>query len=262
MKEDYPKEIEKLNESLPNYRSEIDFEILKTRFLDRWEYLIKKLANPFEIFKSLDDYQKPVDILKKEDFFSKLKIHYPSDEEIDRSKESFEKIKINKGEELTEIYLKIDILLLICVFEKFIRVSVNEFGFSPLYCVSLTPYTWQCALKYTGINLQTLQDKDKTFLLENNIRGGISSIMGDRYIKSDENIKMLCIDNNNLYGWAMSEYLPYDEIKFDKNVKLEKILTTPDDTAVGYFMEFALEYPDKKKHKTKNFPFAPENKKK
>ena len=253
MKEDYPKEIEKLNESLPNYRSEIDFEILKTRFLDRWEYLIKKLANPFEIFKSLDDYQKPVDILKKEDFFSKLKIHYPSDEEIDRSKESFEKIKINKGEELTEIYLKIDILLLICVFEKFIRVSVNEFGFSPLYCVSLTPYTWQCGLKYTGINLQTLQDKDKTFLLENNIRGGISSIMGDRYIKSDENIKMLCIDNNNLYGWAMSEYLPYDEIKFDKNVKLEKILTTPDDTAVGYFMEFALEYPDKKNIKQKIF---------
>ena len=29
-------------------------------------------------------------------------------------------------------------------------------------------------------------------LLENNIRGGISSVMGDRYIKSDDN-KKYCI---------------------------------------------------------------------
>ena len=42
--------------------------------------------------------------------------------------------------------------------------------------------------------------------------------MGDRYVKSDENKKILYIDANNFYGWAMSQYLPYDDIKFDKNV--------------------------------------------
>ena len=57
-------------------------------------------------------------------------------------------------------------------------------------------------------------------LLENNIRGGISSVMGDRYIKSDDKNKILFIDVINLYGWAMSEYLPYEEIKFDSKVKL------------------------------------------
>ena len=46
-------------------------------------------------------------------------------------------------------------------------------------------------------------------LLENNIRGGISGIMGDRYVKSDDNKKILYIDANNLYGLAMSEYLPF-----------------------------------------------------
>ena len=30
----------------------------------------------------------------------------------------------------------------------------------PLYCVSLRGYTYQRALKYTDIKLQTLQDKD------------------------------------------------------------------------------------------------------
>ena len=70
---------------------------------------------------------------------------------------------------------------------NFIKVSFKEFEINPLYCVGLPGYTWHCGLKYTGINLQTLQDKDMISLLENKIRGGISSVMGDRYIKSDEN---------------------------------------------------------------------------
>ena len=98
-------------------------------------------------------------------------------------------------------------------------------------------------------------------LLENNIRGGISSVMGDRYIKSDENKKILYVDANNLYGHSMSQPLPYDEIKFDRSVILEEILNTPDDSDIGYFVEVDLKYPDKIKEKTKNFPFAPVNKK-
>ena len=63
-------------------------------------------------------------------------------------------------------------------------------------------------------------------LIENNIRGGISSVMGDRYVKSDENKKILYIDANNLYGYAMCQSLPYDEIKIIENYKLEDILNT------------------------------------
>ena len=157
--------------------------------------------------------------------------------------------------------MKSDVILLADVFEKFIKISVEEYGINPLYCVSLPGYTWQCGMKYTNINLQTLQDKDMILLLENNIRGGISSVMGNRYIKSGENKKILYIDANNLYGHSMSEPLPYDEIKFDKNVKLEDILNTPDDSDIGYFVEVDLKYPDNIKEKTKNFPFTPVNKK-
>ena len=158
-----------------------------------------------------------------------------------------------KNGELTQIYLKSDVLLLACVFEKYIKVSVNEFDINPLYCVSLPGYTWQCGLKYTGINLQTLQDKDLILTLENNMRGGMSSVMADRYVKSNGNKKILYIDVNNLYGHSMSEPLPYDEIKFDRNVKLEDILNTPDDSDIGYFVEADLIYPDNIKEKTKKF---------
>ena len=194
-------------------------------------------------------------------FFSKLKNKCPDDKEIDKTIEIIKKFNIKNGKELTELYLKSDVILLADVFEKFIEISVDEYGMNPLYCVSLPGYTWQCGVKYTDINLQTLQDKEMILLLENNIRGGISSVMGDRYIKSDDNKKILYIDANNLYGHPMSQYLPYDEIKFDNNVTLEDIINTPDDSDIGYFVEVDLKYPDSIKQKTKNFPFAFVNKK-
>ena len=157
LKKDYPDEINELEEALLKYIGENDLEILKTRFPDKWKYLTRKLAYPYESFNSIEDYQKPVDILKKEHFFNKLKKGYADDEEIERTMDIIKRFNIKNGEELTEIYLKSDVLLLACVFEKFVKVSVNEFRINPLYCVSLTGYTWQCGLKYTGINLETLR---------------------------------------------------------------------------------------------------------
>ena len=190
-----------------------------------------------------------------------MKNKCPDDEEVQRTMDNIKRFNIKKGEKLTEIYLKTDVFLLACVFEKIIKVSVNEFGINPLYCLSLPGYTWQCGLNYTRRKLQTLQDKDMILLFENNIRGGISSVMGDRYVKSDKSKKILYADASNLYGHSMSQPLPYDEIKFDQNVKLEDILNTPDDSDIGYFVEVNLTYPDNLKRKTKKFPFAPVNKK-
>ena len=132
LKKDYPDEIKILEEALLDYMGENDLKILKTGFPDKWKYLTKKLAYPYEFFNCIEDYQKPVDNLKKEDFFSKLKNKCPDDKEIERTKEIIKIFDIKNGEELTEIYLKSDVLLLACVFEKFIKVSFNEFGINPL----------------------------------------------------------------------------------------------------------------------------------
>ena len=152
-------------------------------------------------------------------------------------------------------------MLLTCVFEKFIKVSQNEFGISPLYFVSLPGYTWTCGLKYTNIRLQTLQDKEMILLLENGIRGGISGVMGNRYVKSDENTSITYFDASNLYGFGMSQPLPYENIKFETdNICLEEKLNTSDDNDIGYFLEVDLEYPYNIRQKTRYFPFCPENK--
>ena len=186
LKKDYPDKIKFLKEALLNYIGENALKILKTEFPDKWKFLFKEIAYPHEFFSCIDDYQKHVDNIKKEDFFSKLECEYPSDEEINRTKEFNKVFNIKNGEELTQLYLKSDVLLLTCVIEKIIKVSTIEFGINPVFCVGLPEYTWQSGLKYTGTNLQTLRYNDLILTLENNIRGGISSVLGDRYKKSDE----------------------------------------------------------------------------
>ena len=138
MKTDYPDIIKEIEETLINYMSENDFKLLETEIPDKWKYSIKKLAYPDEFFNCFEDYQKSVGNLKKEDFFSRLKNDHPSDEEIEKTKEISKLLNFENGEELKYLYLKSDVLLLTCVFKKFIKVSGKEFGINPLLCFS----TW------------------------------------------------------------------------------------------------------------------------
>ena len=157
--------------------------------------------------------------------------------------------------------MNIDVIFLAYVYEKFTKVSVEEIEISPLYRVSLQDYTHQGKLKIIKINLLTLQGKYMIPLLENIVRGRISSVMGDKFVFfSDENEKKI-IDANNFYGHSMAQSLPYDEIKCGYNGKLEDILKTPDDSDIVHLVETDLKYSIEIKENSKNFPFCPENEK-
>ena len=227
----------------------------------------KKLAYPYE-YLNLDNFQEPLN-LTKEDYWSTLTQSYPSDDDIKRTQELIDKNKIKNGRELTMLYLKMDVLQLADVFENFVESSTREYKIFPLYSYSLPGYTCKAGLKLTNIKLDFIKDKELLLLLETNIRGGISSVMGDRHVQSDENKQILYIDANNLYGWAMSQYLPTGEFEilplnpcnYTDNYNLEQLvedlLQIPDDNEYGFFIECDLEYPAEIKEKTKNFPFCP-----
>ena len=157
------------------------------------------------------------------------------------NKKLIELFDIKNGEELTQLFFKSDVILLADVFEKFVKVSTKENGINPLYSVSFPGYTYQCALKYTDIKLQTLQEKDWNLILKTNNRAVISSVMGDRYVVSDGNKKIIYVDSNNLYAHSMSQVLPHDEIEMWHGhpdlymKKLEEKLNTPDDADIGFF---------------------------
>ena len=54
------------------------------------------------------------------------------------------------------------------------------------------------------------------------------------------------LDANNLYGWEMSQYLPYGEFKWLKQNKIDKLPLSSivGNSSDGYILEFDLEYPD------------------
>ena len=63
---------------------------------------------------------------------------------------------------------------------------------------------------------------------------------------------------NNLYGWAMSEYLPYDGFKWLKNVDLFDVMSISEKSLTGYFLKVDLEYPDELHELHNDYPLAPE----
>ena len=173
------------------------------------------MAYPYEYLShnnSKNNFQKPLN-LTKEDFWSTLKQTTPPDEEINRTQEIIRKYDIKNEQKLTMLYFKMDVLQLADVFENFVEKATLEYNINPLYSYSLPGYTWKAGLKITKIKLDFIKDKEILILLENNIRGRISSVMGPRYIESDENTKLFYIDANIFYGWAMSQYLPTGDFK-------------------------------------------------
>ena len=97
------------------------FVIMKKKLPEKWQYMNKKLAYPYQYFSSIDDFKKPVDNLNKEDFFSKLKNKCPDDEEIERTKEFINLFFIKDEEEIAKLCCKSDVFLSADLFEKFVK---------------------------------------------------------------------------------------------------------------------------------------------
>ena len=66
------------------------------------------------------------------------------------------------------------------------------------------------------------------------------------------------LDKNNLYGWSVSEYLPYREFEWVENVDKLDVMSINGKSEMRYFLEVDLEYPDKLHELHNDYPLAPE----
>ena len=120
----------------------------------------------------------------------------------------------------------------------------------------------------TGVKLEKISDIDKYLSIEKGFRGGISYIVkiyakaNNKYINDCDPKKqstfISCLDMNNLYGWAMSQYLPYGGFKWLNNVDKFDVMSINDKSPTGYFLEVDLEYPDELQELHNDYPLAPE----
>ena len=109
-------------------------------------------------------------------------------------------------------------------------------------------------LKMTGVKLEKISDIDKYLFIEKGLRGGISYI-AKRYSKSNNkyinnynctkpSTYISYLDMNNLYGWAMSGYLPYGGFKWLKNFDNFDVNSISKESLIGYILEVDLKNPD------------------
>ena len=64
------------------------------------------------------------------------------------------------------------------------------------------------------------------------------------------------LDKNNLNGWGISQYLPYEGFKWLKNVDKSDVMSINEKSAIGYFLEVDLEYSDKLHESDNDYPLA------
>ena len=118
--------------------------------------------------------------------------------------------------------------------------------------------SWDAILKMTEVELEKISDPDKYIFSAQGIRGGISYI-NKRYSEASENVNILYLDINNLYGCARSQYLPTSNFKWVKNIDEieQKLMRIKSET--GYVLEVDLECAKELHDMFNDYPLAPEN---
>ena len=127
------------------------------------------------------------------------------------------------------MYVQSDTLLLADVFENFQNKCIEIYELDPACFLSAPALAWQACLKKTGVELELLTDIDMLLMIGKGIRGQIRHAVIHQYAtvnnkytknynKKNESLYIMYLDASNLYGWAMSQKLPVNSFKWEKNM--------------------------------------------
>ena len=80
------------------------------------------------------------------------------------------------------------------------------------------------------------------------------------YGSSKESKYITYLDVNNLYGWAMSQYLPYSGFKWlnQKEISDFCLNSISENSSISYILEVDLEYPSELHDLHSEYHLAPE----
>ena len=125
-------------------------------------------------------------------------------------------------------------------------------------------------LKMTKIKLELITDVDMYLFIEKGLRGGISYIANrygkanNKYMKdyneNEPSKYIMYLDANNLYGWAMCQYLPTGGFRWltEQEIKGLNLDEYKADSEKGLILEVDLEYPKELHNLHNDYPLAPE----
>ncbi|GFW91766.1 DNA_pol_B_2 domain-containing protein [Trichonephila clavipes] len=137
---------------------------------------------------------------------------------------------------------------IVYLFENFQKIRMQIYKLDPCWYFTTPAISWDAMLLHTKVAIELFTDYDMLLFIEKGVRGDISqccnryAIANNRYMSNfnpDDEIKYLMyLDANNLYGYAMSKYLPLkDFVWSDNNLTEQDILNLSDKSDVGYILE-------------------------
>ena len=211
--------LDKLSSNLPKDKfiyteseTDGDLELMKKKGVYPYDYM--------DSFSRFNENQLP----KQEEFFSILNDTDISEDDYKHAQEVWDAFKIRNLGEYHDLYLKTDVLLLADVFENFRQTCLHHYRLDPSHYMSSPGLSWDAMLKMTEIKLDLISDIEKQLFVEKGLRGGISYIShrhgkaNTKYMRDfnpeEENSYLMYLDANNLYGWAMSQSLPFGDFKW------------------------------------------------
>ncbi|CAH1389916.1 unnamed protein product [Nezara viridula] len=237
---------------------------------DHLDLVIRKGVYPYDYVDSFEKLRETV-LPPKEAFYNQLNEMPVSDEDYQHAQAVWGTFNIRTLAAYSELYLKVDVMLLCDIFENFRDACLGAYSLDPAWYYTAPGLAWDAMLKYTGIQLDLLADYDMVLMIERGIRGGLCQcshrygIASNKYLDPDrdpqeESSYISYLDANNLYGWAMSKVLPSGGFEWVKNPESVDFLNLPKDGPFGYIVEADIEYPERLHDLHNDFPLLPENK--
>ena len=267
--------LDKLVSNLPKDSSSFKYTSKRFGEGEKLDLMTRKGVYPYDYMDSFNKFNEQLPT--KEDFFSILNNEHISDEDYNHALEVWKTFSLKNMGEYHDLYLTSDILLLADVFENFRKTCLEYYNLDPCHYFTSPGLAWDAMLKMTKIQLELMTDVDMYLFIEKGLRGGISYIANrygkanNKYMK-DYNVNepskyIMYLDANNLYGWAMCQYLPTGGFRWFTKKDIQELNDLdPSDYLFQYsetdekglIFEVDLEYPEELHDLHNNYPLAPE----
>ena len=250
----------------PNYNNlKYTSQVFQKTKLD---LIARKGVYPYDYIDGFDKFNEKLP--PKEEFYSILNDKHISDEDYQHAQNVWNTFNLKNMGEYHDLYLASDILLLADVFETFRKTCLKYYKLDPCHYFTSPGLSWDAMLKMTDIKLELMTDIEMFQFIEKGLRGGISYIANrygkanNKYMKKyDEKAPskyIMYLDANNLYGWAMSQYLPTGGFRWMTEKQINKIdlAKYKEDSEKGFILEVDLKYPEELHDLHNDYPLGPE----
>ena len=256
-------------DSLSKNLSREQFREMSKVFEEVTELLIRKGVYPYDYMDNFDRFNE-LELTPIEEFYSRLNDSNVDVKDYEHAQKVWKHFNIKNMGEYHDLYLKTDVILLADIFGNFRDLCVKNYKLDPAWYYTSPGLCWDALLKKTEIALDLLSDVNMILFIEGGIRGGVSMISNrygkannkymENYDPKEESEDITYLDANNLYGWGMSQKLPYKNFRWVNEKKLIGLnplhIDADDDT--GYILQVDLEYPKELHESHNDYPLAPE----